>query len=431
MTRVKKALPTLAAFLLWTMLVALASSSVQRGAPTPASMRMGDEELRVGFVAAGETLYRLEIVNGVYSFIPADSTTTPTPPQPTPTTAATSTPAPAPVIMPYPDAPMCDEHNGRLWHGLWDYAQGCHYDHEHGMNPEVFGGVWGDWASLTGGGVGYAWETPNENRDKHPGYNWGGFDLTEYSCRPFLPNTGGVNAWLIQAHGMANAMGQQARTHSFFGMASLCLPDGSPAGQILVGGWQDFGQLVSPYKGGEFAIVGIDVYPKAPPPYFNETPPYVGLSRGRGSVETWNSSTRPGSAPFVDGHQLFTFAFRIQDPVGAWQTDGAFTQLGGNSSARQFYQVEVTLPEELAGVDGRINFNGFVDVRGNIAPDCTEVSSTCAPLVVRDGIPGRYTVNLRDYADYFGGVFRVTEDGYYEGDIFFDGVSSGWIGPMN
>ena len=348
-------------------------------------------------------------------------------PTATPTAAPTATPTPPPPIAPYPSAPECTEHDGRTFHALWDEVDGCHYDHEHGrLYPEWAHEIWGDYAEITGYEIGYAWETPGENEMKHPGYNFDGYDFRDETCRPFV-TPGGVDAWFVQAHGMANAMGQQARIHSFYGLAHLCNEDG-PAGIVMTGGWLDFGQLVSPYKGGPSAIVGPDVYPKAPTPYDDEKPPYVGLARSASpfSFETWNSNTRRVSEPFVNAHQVMGIGFRIQDPVGAWQTSGEFVEYGGNSSARQMYQIEIDIRQFGGYVDnaGLIQFDGFTDVHGNLAVTCTERSAECVPLIIIDGVPGEYSVNAPA-----AGLFGLRD--FYEGDVYFSEDESGWIGPMN
>jgi hypothetical protein len=344
-----------------------------------------------------------------------------------PTEEPTATPEPGVWIEPYPDAPECPTHDDRVQHGLWDYERGCHYDHEHGrLYPDWAQEIWGNYTDLTGYEIGYAWETPMENSMKHPGYNFDGYDFRDQPCSPFVTD-GGVDAWYVQAHGMANAMGQQARVHSFFGMAHLCNEDG-PAGIVMTGGWLDFGQLVSPYKGGPDAIVGADVYPKAPTPYDDEKPPYVGLAPGAANAafETWNSNTRAASEDHVDAHQIMGIGFRINDPVGAWQTDGTFAEYGGNSSARQMYQIEVDITRLRPFVDnaGLIQFSGFTDVHGVYRPECTEASAECVPLVIIDGVPGEYSVNAPA-----AGLFGLRD--FYEGDIYFNGVESGWIGGMN
>jgi hypothetical protein len=389
-------------------------------------------ESDVQTIPAGETV-TIECAGDELSIIPVSplrvrlicsGDTEPTPVY-TPTPSPTATPGA--MVQPYPDAPPCPTHDDRVQHGLWDYERGCHYSHEHGrLYPEWAQEIWGDYTEITGYEIGYAWETPGENEMKHPGYNFDGYDFRDQPCAPFVTD-GGVDAWYVQAHGMANAMGQQARVHSFFGMAHLCNDDG-PAGIVMTGGWLDFGQLVSPYKGGPGAIVGVDVYPKAPTPYDHGKPPYVGLAQSSSPAdfETWNSNVRRPSEPFVDNHQIMGVAFRINDPVGAWQTDGTFLELGGNSSARQMYQIEIDITEFAGYVDnaGLIQFDGFTDVHGNLATECTAASAECVPLVIIDGVPGEYSVNAPA-----AGLFGLRD--FYEGDIYFNGQESGWIGGMN
>jgi hypothetical protein len=355
------------------------------------------------------------------------ATPSPLPPTPVPSPSPTPEPTAEPVfIPPYPEAPPCPDHDDRVYHGLWDGERGCHYDHEHGRAyPAWAQELWGDYTVLTGYEIGYPWETEGENAYKHPGYNFDGYDFRG-SCMPFV-SPGGVDAWFVQAHGMANEMGQQARVHSFFGLAHLCNEDGA-AGVVISGGHADFGQLVSPYKGGPEAVVGADVYAKAPQVYADQLPPYVGMARSanRFSFETWNSSARDASAPFVDAHQIFTFAFRISDPVGAWQTDGQFIAYGGNSSARQMYQIEIDIRQfaEFTDANGLIQYSGFTDVHGVPDAACSSAGPNCVTLIIRDAVPGRYSVN-----GPAAGLFGLRD--FFEGDIYFDGQPSGWIGPMN
>jgi len=341
------------------------------------------------------------------------SAPTETPPPPTATPPPVST-------APYPGAPACTEHNDREFHLLWNDESGCHYDHEHGRPyPDWAAEIWGNYTDYTGYEIGYAWETPNENRDKHPGYNMDAYDFRSEGCEPSV-TPGGINAWAAQVHGMANSMGQLARVHSFWAAAHLCNSDG-PAGTIVSGGHLDFGQLHSPYKTN---LVGSDVFPKAPEPWNIHQPPYVGLARDARSFETWNANTTRISRPFVDEHQLITLAFRINDPVGAWQVNGEFIEFGGNSSERHIYELNVTIPQELAGADGRVNFTGWTDVHGIIDTSCTQTGATCVPLVITDAVPGRYSVNANQ-----AGWLGLRE--FYEGDVYFGDQPSGWIGPMN
>lgn len=377
---------------------------------------------------------------------PAPTTAPPAPVEPAPTTEPVN-PEPQPTalppgtgpIAPFAEAPACDEigasHDGTAYHGLWNAEYGCHYDHEHGAPyPDWAQGLFGDYTTLTGSQISYPWQTPGENDMKHPGYNMHGFDMRAYGCYE-LNGNGGIWAWWIQAHAMSLEMGVTARYHSFYGMAALCR-NNAPAGIIKIGGHVDYGQLVSPYKGGQEAIVGAPAYAKAPQVYQNDLPPYVGLAETTGSFETWNSVTRTTTEPYLDrANELFNFAFRIRDARLTYDhTTGQFVTFdepGHNSSLRQFYQVELTIPAELADENGRVNFTGWVNTQGQISDTCTAAGPDCAPLVIIDAVPGDYSVNLRSYQDAFGGSFNPRNDGYFEGDIYFDGKPSGWIGPMN
>lgn len=358
-----------------------------------------------------------------------------TTPTPLPTATATTTPTPTPtitptpgnVVEPYPNAPQCAENPPTdVFHTIWNETLGCHYDHAHGEpEPPYVNEIWGDWTQYTEGQeIGYVWQTPGENTLKHPGYNWGGFDYRDRQCGQFLPGTGGISAWRIQAHGMGNITGVTARIHSFFGMAQLCDPATDEAGgTIIVGGHQDFGWVHTPYKE---RLIPTELYEKAPSrTYGLDAPPYVGMASNRFDFETWNSGVRRISETAVNEHKLFRFGFRILDPRHFYDGDFNLIEIPGNDSSRHsFYQLEITIPAELAGPDGRVNFTGFVDVEGNIDTSCTEASEDCAPLVIEDAVPGFYSVNAnRNY----GLPLRSG----YESDILFDGQPSGWIGPMN
>ena len=335
----------------------------------------------------------------------------------TPTETPPTATVPPVATDPYPGAPECPDHDDRAFHLLWNEKEGCHYDHEHGAEyPQWARDLWGDYTEFTGYEIGYAWETPGENANKHPGYNFGGQQFD--TCRIDFAD-GGISAAWVQAHGMANHMGQQARIHSFWAQYELCNEDGS-AGLIYSGGHADFGQLHTPgYKEG---VASPDVYPKAPPPYNLHQPPYVGLAETIRHFETWNSLTTRQSRPFVNEHELIGFAFRIFDPVHGMLPDGEILDFGGNSSSRQFYEFSARVPASLAGPNGLVNFNGFTDVHGNIAPSCTAVSADCVPLVIVNALPGTYHTN---------GTAMIGIRNGYEGDIYFGSQPSGWIGPMN
>ncbi|MGB1253577.1 MAG: hypothetical protein ACPG8W_23395, partial [Candidatus Promineifilaceae bacterium] len=43
----------------------------------------------------------------------------------------------APTGEPQSDARPCPSHNPNEWHGLYNAARNCHYDHEHKDNPGI------------------------------------------------------------------------------------------------------------------------------------------------------------------------------------------------------------------------------------------------------------------------------------------------------
>lgn len=338
----------------------------------------------------------------------------------TPTVMPTATPTntPSPIIPPYPDAPLCDEHDDTAFHTLWNEIEGCHYDHEHGMPyPEWAYDLFGNYTQYTGQEVAYVWQTPGENTVKHPGYNWGGQQFNE--CKIDFADGGVKSAW-VQAHGMANYMGQQARVHSFWMMAELCNEEGF-AGLVMSGGHADFGQLHVPaYKTN---VAGTDIYPKAPqPPYNINQPPYVGLAETARHFETWNSLTSRFSRPSVAEHEIMGFAFRIFDSYSGLTLDGDVVNFGGNSSHRQFYEFSVNVPVSLVDENGVVNYEGWTDVHGNIDESCTETTAECVPLIITDALPGSYHTN---------GTSLIGIRSGFEGDIYFGGEESGWIGDMN
>jgi hypothetical protein len=89
----------------------------------------------------------------------------------TPTATATTTPTPQPTVAvsipPYAGAPKCTEHDASWWHPLWNASLGCHYDHEHGSNPNgmasyVISGTsitYGALEAFNGQQLGYVWQT--------------------------------------------------------------------------------------------------------------------------------------------------------------------------------------------------------------------------------------------------------------------------------
>jgi len=191
--------------------------------------------------------------------IPSDTPTETNTPAPTDTPTAPSTPTPQ--LTPVASAPLCPTHDDRFWHGLWDAARGCHYDHVHGVDPNhavissyvITGvGVMGDMRSLQGGvDFGYVWQTTLENFNKHRGYvgqsaivpceqqNYQYMSLSLRNC---------ITAFDIVFHHDHGVREGVSRFHSASVHVAGCARDGSGCGDIFTGGLSDTGDLHSPYK---------------------------------------------------------------------------------------------------------------------------------------------------------------------------------------
>ena len=192
---------------------------------------------------------------------------------PAPAVAWNPKPTPTPEIPqftqnpPHEDAKLCPSHNPNEWHGLWDPARDCHYNHEHKDNPGVFYkgmpeaerasaerlnalfGAPGEW--FGGTSISYPWQTfagalpdyslpqdPSkvENTLKHEGYGW--------IARTNLPKRGGqyISDFRLQYHAIFAAPGVVTRHHSYSLEVNVC---NSRTGCRIIqtGGWLDFGIL--------------------------------------------------------------------------------------------------------------------------------------------------------------------------------------------
>lgn len=360
--------------------------------------------------------------------------------------------------------PLPDElHDVNLWHGL---AVGVtmegvravyHADHEHGQPyPDWARELFGELIDFTGTEVSYPWQTPNENMLKHPGYKRMGWDWRPFNLPLRVNNAGAVDAAFIFTHAMGTHAAALARIHSFFGAVLLRAPGGGPGGILITGGHADFGQLTVPYKGGPASIVPLANAPQ--PAYADGTPPYRGHStlalNDQGHTH-WNCVVRRESIPSVEEtyHRLLRFAFR-QTHIHEYVTGGIQTAepqfafySGGvefdpdteyNSSTRNLYQVEVDVPAELAGADGRVNYIGFTDLQGRILPNADQAGPEAVPVQFIDCLPGSYATN---YPGPFNGPFDPQN--FHDGDVYLDANGrmvdrfargarpSGWIGAAN
>ena len=359
---------------------------------------------------------------------------------------ATSTPAPtttpettqelvltAAQIAPYPNAPECSDHDETRWHGLWNADAGCHYDHTH--NADLFATEFAERVAVWDQSISYPWHTPHENTMKHQGYKYA--YNTDPDCskrRDSADNC--LRASLIQLHAIGSQLGMTTRFHSYRAIALISETADDEPGLIELGGHSDFGILHCPYK-QEHCPLSSD------PPGSNfdlmwPHPPYrasTSLDRlardmaGGKIPQAWNSGWQPivGQYYLTPYNLLFEYDFHSVDAWGAVNADDPMElhlvcpdgNCPFNHSTLRINEIVIRVPEELAGPDGRVNFSGFTDVQGNIDDSCTETGPNCVPLIIENAPAGLATFSLP--------INNVPLTAFADYDIYFDGVTSGWI----
>ncbi|HET7010990.1 MAG TPA: hypothetical protein VFI11_09465 [Anaerolineales bacterium] len=361
-----------------------------------------------------------------YLSTPVDPSATPSD-LPTATVTSTTEPTEAPTPAaaapashpgePYASAPQCEDHDSRTYHGLWDSARGCHYDHHHGDDPhtvdDVFGTDYYDWA---GGSISYPWQTVNpqtgclENDCKHTGYVW----LVRRDQRCYSAFTNGcVVAFRALVHAMASSHDTSVRYHSAWLEAKVCREDAPQVcGIFRSGGWQDTGDLLIDRR-------RVIDYPNN----FNRFKLHF-LQAGNARFGTWYSMS-PGGEEKRGG--LWGVTVELGDMWGPLDPadphrmqffcDDPDTNCSWNGSRYQPHVIGVQFPPRFRSIvdPDRNNiaiYDGFADRWGVPAAGCTTVSRDCIPLVI-ENVPIRYQYQGRfDYREY---------------DVLFDGETSGWI----
>jgi hypothetical protein len=151
------------------------------------------------------------------------------------------------------------EHDRTKWHTLVNVQAKCHYDHEHGDDPNYVSDIFGPpgaWFGNSGQSISYPWQTfkaqtalePNtayvaagqmENDLKHEGYIW--VVRRGQSC----PTGACVTDFRLETHAIFGAHDMPVRFHSFSLEARLCNVANNPSscGIVRYGGWIDMGRL--------------------------------------------------------------------------------------------------------------------------------------------------------------------------------------------
>lgn len=350
----------------------------------------------------------------------------------------TDTPSPAPPLFtPYPAAPACDTHSNSEFHTLWNAELGCHYDHEHGQNPftsdvaAAFPGF--DLFALLGNvQVGHTNpSSPMENTHKHGGNKWNVQIHHPQTCAGFESAATGVDGSVIQFHGFGDyAIEAEVRIHSTVALLRQCKAS-NPAdyGYVFVNQLQDYGQRITPYQGTilPYPNQPVPAFPSPSGPYLSMdcidlTAPHVAqcrdslaLAQASDANSIWTS--KPTGEGHSDSAPIFKLLWRVRDTYRLFDWNDQAYPLnffwlcsgdGGatydplacryNNTTTQAHEVAGIIPDawdNLAGWDsnpavGRVTAEGYLDIAGDINPDCAAPDINCFPIKLINAFSGAY-----------------------------------------
>jgi len=317
------------------------------------------------------------------------------------------------------------EHDPNKWHTLVNVEARCHFDHQHGDDPNYVNDLFGEpgvYFGQPGKSVSYPWQTfkaatttesnaqyiankQMENDLKHEGYTW--VVRRDQQC----PDTQGCTTdFRLQFHGIFGAHDAVVRWHSFSYEGRLCNnpKDPSTCGIFRLGGWIDFGRLfvtqpnvVECGQGVEESYIPLS----ADTLYFPLDRPEA-RDEVRCHPTLQNLPQLPVNYPLMEWWGLMRGRFRFQvrsyDPIGnirqdapdQWQFNCTLADINcryDQTVTSAFIGYVTTIPEfvdyfQLGGIktdrngDGRTDFKGFTDRFGGIKGNCTQASLDCIPL---------------------------------------------------
>ncbi|HJS19133.1 MAG TPA: hypothetical protein VJ785_10300 [Anaerolineales bacterium] len=387
---------------------------------------------------------------------------------------------------PRADAPLCPSHDPAKWHGLWDSARGCHYDHEHGTYPftsEVAAAFPGfDLRALMCGlEIGHCIPSgPTEHSHKHGGFKWNVQLSHPQDCAGHEGATMGVDGSVIQIHGFGNyAVELEASVHSVVGLLRQCTTSNpNDYGYVFVSQHVSYGEVASPYQGDllMYPYYSVPAYDPAFGPYLtvgcigeklpgqrgdcrdNLAQAKVNNADSNWSSKPTGSGQRPPNSSLLqvfwrlrDTYQMFDWRDQSYPYTFLWlcSADGSSYNPAGceyNNSTTQVHEVQGTIPaswDNLAGFDtdprvGRITAQGFVTNFGELNTRCTAVGPDCQPIKMVQAFVGKYGSVLVFTPDKGTNILPYLP----ERDIYFCGgapcpeespgaVPSGWIGVEN
>jgi hypothetical protein len=360
------------------------------------------------------------------------------------TSAATATP---PSPTPSGGAPLCPSHDATTWHGLYDAARGCRYDHTHNADPGMANHVFGPVAYAGGQTISYPWATSAmENHHKHGGYKYAvRLDLpcgivTEYETRQPIHC---ITDARVQYHIVGHAMDALTRLHSYYLEYRICrYPSYAQCGILRIGGWVHFGELQIPYTGARFLrpggtvdfglgstyggggaqlVMAFDSDTSAVLSTSGE--PYVAMTgiedeaflREHGVLDC--CFTEVWSADDLDnefGYNPYArFLVRVWDSWGVMNTSNLnqprfFCRDGAcdfNASRHSLNEISARIPAAWdSNSDGLANFQGYTNRHGHLASGCTAPGLDCVPLSV-ENVP----VGYAHFADPGNGSDGIVE----------------------
>ena len=475
-------------------------SLLQKKRPTPITYTPGPKKTVIAPTATGSLIPDL-----TKTLIAPSATSTPLPGHQHTVSAPTATGSPVPGVTqtlitptttrttgttgpgaPRADAPLCPSHDHTKWHGLWDSARGCHYDHEHGALPftqEVAAAFPGFdlRGMLCGLEVGHCVPSgPTEHSHKHGGFKWNVQLKHPQGCAGFEGAPIGVDGSVIQYHGFGNyAVELEASVHSVVGLLRQCsTANPSDYGYLYVSQHVSYGEIASPYQGDllSYPYYSVPAYDPARGPYLTvgcigeKLPGQRGdcrdnldQARANNAESNWSSKptglgARPLSSSLLqifwrlrDTYQMFDWRDQSYPYTFLWlcSADGSsYIQAGCeyNNSTTQVHEIQGTIPaswDNLAGFDtdpraGRITAQGYVTNFGDLNTHCTAIGPDCHPIKMVQAFVGQYGSLLV----YTSGKGTNIVPYLPERDIYFCGgapcpeespgaVPSGWIGAEN
>lgn len=330
-------------------------------------------------------------------------------------------------VDPYPAAPACPSHDPLAWHGLWDAARGCHYNHQHGDDPRTVDDIFGvDWLNATGGDMQMWWQpagvNPVDTARKHNALFW--LVRKGEPCTSDF-GTGCITDFRAEVHALASpvdlyridpATGVMGGSfHVARIEARVCLlSDPAACGIVRLAGRQYLGDV----------IVDGQVLWDFPDPrelFGSRTPRPI-------SLNYWNVGQRSSSTWYpVMPSSLLRVATEFGDVWSAVNPANptAVELLGGanNASNLQPHVIGIDIPARYAArldpdQNSVVDYQGYVDVNGFFQDGCTGAGPGCIPISYQ-GVPVPPAQPGRSGYQYRGQA--------REYDVLFGRNSSGWL----